>query len=148
MVDEDQYRRTYRDLIDQPCPFEKAVLSRACGCSRSERCNIAEREAVNCADASARKQCCEFLALLRDKANFTLGLVRTPGELPHAASIKIQCGGLTGLQQCTAGAEGVNDIYALIEQARSVYGDLDAFPFSEIVQAVSRFEGRKRRKRK
>lgn len=148
MVDEDQYRRTYRDLIPQPCPFEKAILSRTCRCSRSERANIAEREAVNCADASARGRCLEFLALLRDKANFALGLVRTPGELPHAASIKIQCGGLAGLQKCVLGEGEVSDIYALIDQVRVEYGSLDQLPFTEIVQAVSRFEGRKRRKRK
>ncbi len=86
--------------------------------------------------------------MLRDKANFVLGLVRTPGELPHAANIKIQCGGLAGLQQSLTGTREVSDIYELIDQARIEYGDFASLPYSSIVRAVSRFEGRKRRKKR
>ena len=148
MVDEEQYRRTYRGVIDQPCPYEKAILTRSWQCVKAARTNIAEREAVNCTDRNARLRCCDLLALTRDKANFALGLTHTPGNLPHAKNMKIQCGSLLGLQNTVAGDAAVADIFSLVEQACSEYGELGNFPFAVMIRAVNAFEGRQRGKRK
>lgn len=147
MVDEEQYRRTYSGVIDQPCPFEKAILTRNCQCSRATRTNIAEREAVNCSDRHARRLCGELLAMIRDKANFALGLTRTPGSLPHVKSMKIQCGGLLGLQRKIAKSAEVTDVFALVRMACAKYGALSKFPFDDMIRAVADFKGRQRRKR-
>ncbi len=147
MVDEEQYRRAYRDVVDRPCAYQKAVLASTCQCCKAQRTNIAEREAINCSDQHAHQRCCDLLALMRDKANFALGLTRTPGELPHAKSMRIQCGGLQGLQQALTAESHIDDIFGLLEQACDGYGDLADFPFQAIIQAINHYQGRRRRKR-
>jgi len=147
LVDEEQYRRTYFGIIDNPCPYEKAILTRTCRCSKAARTNIAEREAVNCLDQAACGRCKALLGLTRDKANFVLGLTRTPGNLPHAKNIKIQCGGLLGLQQSIDPGSEVEDIFSLLERACAEYGELAKFPFTAMIKAVNDYQGRQRSKR-
>lgn len=147
MVDEEQYRRTYQEVITAPCPFEKAVLQRVCACPRAAKSNIAEREAVNCRSPEAQETCVAFLHYLRKRANFALGLKRTPGALPHAKAIKIQCGGLLGLQHALdpfAQETRVSDVYGLMNRAVKRFQKISKFPFDQIVREVSKYKGRRR----
>jgi len=52
-MDQDIFRRTYREVNERFCAFEKGVLTNNCECSQAERFCIAEREGVHCrADAA------------------------------------------------------------------------------------------------
>ncbi len=150
MVDEEQYRRTYQGVITAPCPFEKAILQRVCACPQAAKCHIAEREAVNCQSPQAQEICVAFLHQLRRRANFALGLKRTPGALPHAKAIKIQCGGLLGLQNALdpfAQESRVADVHAMMNRAVKRFQEMTAFPFDQIVREVNKYEGRRRQRR-
>lgn len=146
MVDEEQYRRTYQGVITAPCPFEKAILQRVCACSRAAKCNIAEREAVNCQSPEEQETCVAFLHHLRKRANFALGLKRTPGALPHAKAIKIQCGGLLGLQNALdpfTQESRVSDVSRLINRAIKRFQEMSNIPFDQIVREVNKYKGRR-----
>ena len=133
-----------------PCPYEKAILSRVCGCAQATKTNLAEREVVGCRAQECRQACLEVLDHIRQRANFAVGLVHTPGKLPHAKAAKIQCGGLLGLQAALDPDHehpGVHDICALIRRAKKCYGEFDALPFAQIMRAVVRYEHRRRRSR-
>lgn len=145
-MDETEFKATYRDYNERPCIFAKALLSRCAGCSRAQKLNIAEREAVACKSEAALQQCRELLPLLRAKALFALKLTHIEGALPHGKEIKVQCGGLFGLRAAQAPTlEGpVTDIYSLITAAVADYGGLPSLPYSEIVKAVVSYEPRKR----
>lgn len=150
MVDEEQYRRTYQEVITVPCPFEKAILQRVCACPRASKCNIAEREALNCQSPEAQEACVAFLHELRKRANFALGLKRTPGALPHAKAMKIQCGGLMGLQNTLdpfAQDVRVSDVFGLMNRALKRFQDMSNIPFDQIVREVTKYEGRRRSRR-
>jgi hypothetical protein len=141
---EDAYRDARKSVNPTPCAFEKGVLARCVACSKAEKHLLAERETVNCSDADAQARCTELKTLLRSHSAFALRIPRIGSQLPHAKELKIQCGGLKGLQTTVNGADGVEDVFALIESALSAHGALDAFPFSEIVQGVVHFEARRR----
>lgn len=150
-MDEDQYRAVYRQVNERKCVFEKAINARRCNCSRAQRLQLADREAVACTDAGAHARCGVLLPLLRQKAAFALRLAHVDGPLPHAAEIRVQAGGLTGIEErlraVLPDAPDRQDIKGLIDAAESCFGGVEAFPYSEIVKAVTRFEGRRRRRR-
>ncbi|MDH3281453.1 MAG: hypothetical protein OEQ18_10035, partial [Gammaproteobacteria bacterium] len=72
----------------------------------------------------------------------------TPAALPHAKALKIQCGGLLGLQRALDPYEEsprVNNIFGLVKRALLRYKDLPSFPFAEIVREVSTYSARRSR---
>lgn len=148
MVDEEQYRRAREQLVTLPCPFEKAISSRVCGCRQSKKTQLGEREAMNCGDEGAHRQCVKLLTQIRRRANFALGLTHMPSALPHAKAVKLQCGGLLGLQHALDGEgsmQRVNDVSALVKRALKRCGVMEDMPFEQIVRSVARYDHRQRR---
>lgn len=145
-MDETEFKQTYTEYNDRPCVFAKALLARCAGCSRAQRLNIAEREAMACTSAAAWRQCGELLPLLRSNALFALRLTHADGPLPHGKEMKVQCGGLRGLRAALApAAEGpVTDVYGLVTAATVEFGSLTALPFGAIVKAIVGYEARRR----
>ena len=147
-MEEGEYRSTYHNVNQQRCIFEKSVLSRRAACSHAHRFCLADREGVSCQDRDAQILCKQALDNLREKALFALQLTRLDGPLPHAKEMKVQLGGLVGMQQVlnlpTNDTQAIEDIYHLISKIIEQYGDIDALPYHEIARAVSGFKGRKR----
>jgi hypothetical protein len=150
-VDETEYRERYRALNRLPCVFEKALLTRCADCSRAHRFNLAEREGAACLSPAAQARCSEWLALLRPSAKFALRLTQVEGPLPHAKELKVQCGGLRGLDSLVSSAPPaearVADIASLLDASATRYGALGRVPLQEIVKSVSAYEARRRRPR-
>jgi len=147
MVDEDQYRSTYDTVNKRRCIFEKAVLTRRCHCSCSARIYLADREGISCRAEQANTRCKLLLDLLKENARFALKLADTGDTLPHAKEIKVQNGGLLGLQgilQPEAPRDAVVDIATLTVQGIEAFGSIQQFPFQEIIKSITRFEGRRR----
>lgn len=147
-MEEGEFRKTYNEIRELSCPFEKTLLSRQCGCARAERFNLAEREGVSCTAWTAQKNCMTLLGLLRDNARFALGLTAITGPLPHGNEVKVQTGGLLGLQQAVhpgLASPRVEDIHALVVAGQQKFGSLERLPFPDIVKAISAYQGRRRR---
>lgn len=147
MVEEDEYRSTYRRVNERRCVFEKAVLSRRCACTLSTRFYLADREGIACDSATAERRCNHFVTLLRENARFALKITTLEGELPHAKEIKVQSGGLIGLQRILRsdlGQNNVVDVAALTVLGESTFGSLEQLPYQEIVKSIVAFEGRRR----
>ena len=124
------------------CPFEKAILSRTCGCSRARRRSEGHRSTVRCDTEIGQQNCVTTMGVIRKSAAFTLGVVQTPGALPNTQAAKLQSGGLSGLQGALdPGAEHdrVRDIYGLIKRALARYGSLQDLPQQEMVRGVAAF---------
>ncbi|KAB2308255.1 hypothetical protein F8A87_11030 [Betaproteobacteria bacterium SCN2] len=141
---EDAYRNARKSVNPSPCAFEKGVLARCISCSKAEKHLLAERETMNCIDPAAQVRCTELKTLLRGHSAFALKIPHVGAQLPHAKELKIQCGGLKGLQMACHGNDAVEDVFALIESALSAHGALEDFPYSDVVQGVVHFEARRR----
>nr|VFK54914.1 MAG: hypothetical protein BECKTUN1418F_GA0071002_106014 [Candidatus Kentron sp. TUN]VFK60698.1 MAG: hypothetical protein BECKTUN1418E_GA0071001_105914 [Candidatus Kentron sp. TUN] len=150
-MDENEYRNTYRAVNPFACPFQKAVLARQCGCEYLLHLHIAEREGAGCNMPLAYKTCVKLLDLLRQNARFSLKLVSSStGSLPHGKEIKVQVGGLRGLAQAVSQKDPlhrIENIHALVKNAMEIYGEMENFPYQEIVKEIVRYEGRLRRNR-
>lgn len=136
-MDETAYRQALTTSIPRYCPFEKTVLTHCAACSRAVKHNIAEREVVACDNAEAHKRCIALRELLRHNFTFALGKLHIDGPLPHAQEMRMQCGGLKGLQFILDGNEQVGDVAALLEMALLRYGDFSELPYSQIVQSAN-----------
>lgn len=150
-MDESAYRSAYRAVNPVACAFEKALVAKRCFCEKAVRVNIAEREAVGCASAELAAQCGELLGLLRRNAQFAIHLAHLSGALPHPKEMKVQCGGLLGLQGVLdvekAEAATVGNVFVLVQEAVEHFGGLDSLPYGEIVKTIAAFELRRRPER-
>ena len=150
-MEEQEYREIYSAINERRCPYEKAINSRRCNCSQSKRFNLANREGVACKSAPGNLLCNELLNIMRQKARFSLHVTHATSPLPHAKEIKVQVGGLLGLQKAmetqAADMPTVDDIYRLTNAAMGHYVSLADLPYEEIMQSIVVFKGREKRPR-
>ncbi|MCU7919761.1 MAG: hypothetical protein KZQ95_15595 [Candidatus Thiodiazotropha sp. (ex Epidulcina cf. delphinae)] len=150
-MDQDTFRRTYREMNERICAYEKSLLSRHCDCSQAKKLCIAEREGVHCISDEAQEQCLELLDTLRHQARFALKSNNDNEVLPHGKAMRLQVGGLRGLFSALhpdkPAPDCIEDIYGLINQAIEVYGGLESFPYQTLIQQVSAYKGRQQGKR-
>lgn len=146
MLNEGAYKATYGEVVRLSCPFEKAILSRCADCGQAQKFNIAEREGVACEAPVSRENCLTLRGLLHQNAVFVFKLTQ-PGEpLPHAKEIKVQCGGLLGVQRLIESeATAVGDVHGLVVEIHRRYGGMQTLPYNEVVKSVAAYEGRRRR---
>jgi hypothetical protein len=147
MYDENAYKQTYSEVNPLQCVFERGLLRRCLGCEQAIRRNIAEREAVGCRDRAAHDLCGTFKARLKQAAAFALKLAHPDDPLPHAKELKLQCGGLLGLEQELREQElaEVANVAGSLSAALTKYGSLDALPYGDLIQSIRVFEARPRR---
>ncbi|MGV8934710.1 MAG: hypothetical protein ACOH1I_08805 [Gallionellaceae bacterium] len=144
-MDEIAFMQALGSINPKPCVFGKVILSRLCACPKVSTRYAAEREMIECSDESSRLQCAELLDLLRNNSAFALKLTHVTPPLPHGPEMRVQCGGLLGLQLVVDGSKEVVDISALVAAAHVKFGSLEELPYSTIVQSVVSCEVRKKR---
>ena len=88
---------------------------------------------------------------MRRNARFSLHITHADGPLPHAKEIRVQIGGLLGLQKLLhpdlAQADSIHDINGLATEAIGRYRRIENLPYELIVQTLVSFEGRRKRTR-
>lgn len=150
-MEEDEYRSTYHEINERRCIFEKSINSRRSTCEHGRRFNLADREGVACSSEAGNVRCQVFLDRIRKNASFALQQLHINGPLPHAKEVKVQTGGLLGLQgqlyPKKEGAEQVENIAALLREALDRYQEFDNLPYTELVKSIVHFEGRNKRRR-
>ena len=142
-MEEDEYKATYQELAKNRCVFEKALTNNQCKCRFSKHFWLADREGYACKSQDVAANCCNFLGNLRETSKFLLKLHDVAAQLPHNMEIRVQVGGLRGLRAVLASDAKdslISDILALIEQAEKQYDNMDALPYSEIVQSIASFK--------
>ena len=147
-MEENEYKSAYSEIASIRCEFEKALTNNKARCAYSRHFWLADREGYACSHPQASARCRSLLEQLRANSRFILKLPQAGERLPHNMEIRVQAGGLSGIQQLFAAQhQPIEDIRALIEQAEKEYGSLDDLPYDRVVQSISRYKGRKSRKR-
>ena len=148
-MDEESYRQAYERINSAPCAFEKGILSLKCQCAYQHMFRLADRHGVGCTDALMQKNCKAFLDHLRRQTRFIFK-INIDGPLPHNKEIKVQNGGMLGVQSLLmsdASNETVENIAGLMEQSIALYGSIEAIPYNLIMPSVTSFRTRPKRKR-
>jgi hypothetical protein len=151
-MDQDAFRKTYREVNEVYCAFEKSVLTNECGCRCAERFCIAEREGVHCRSEPGQQRCLHWLGLLREQARFALRAEDQRGILPHGKAMRLQVGGMRGLIRLLEGTDRektpIEDVDGTLAAAEQRFGQLESLPFSEIMREVAGYQVRKRSRRR
>jgi hypothetical protein len=150
-MDQDAFRETYREVNEVYCAFEKSILTNECRCSQAERFCIAEREGVHCRQAASQARCLRWLGLLRDQARFALRTDQERQLLPHGKAIRLQVGGMRGLNRvldANDGIDAVADIDHALGVAEQRFGSLEALPYSDVMREVAAYQVRRRSRRR
>ena len=152
-MEEDEYKASYNELAAVPCVFEKALLNRQAKCGLSRHFCLADREGYSCKNELSADKCRDFLEKLREKSTFVLKLHEISGPLPHNMEIRVQAGGLMGVAKLVdektedqSKKPVIDDINRILNMAKKEYGLLENLPYSEIIQSVVQFQGRRRRR--
>ena len=148
-MEENEYRDTYQGYNTLPCVFERGILVRCIHCEQAKRLYIAEREAVACRSSDAHVDCETLIVLLRKNARFVLRQARIDQPLAHAKEIRVQCGGIRGLEQLLKKERDTDltsdNVYALVREARSRFDTLQRIPLQEVVKCIASHQSRRRR---
>ena len=149
-MEEREYHSTYRNVNPLECPFERGLLRQCLTCSQVRRIYIAEREGIGCAHEGAHKVCEGLYDAMLENGRFALKINNPDAPLPHGKRIKVECGGLLGLQTLVhperEGSERVDDVYAVVQKAVADHGSLEGIPYQRLMPAISHFQARPRRK--
>jgi hypothetical protein len=150
-MEENEYKEAYDEITQIVCVFEKALTNNLCKCGYAKHFWLADREGYACNSKPASEQCAAVLQQLRQNSRFSLKLQSVGAQLPHNMDIKVQAGGLTGLQKLY-GATDVKyitgNIHELIDRAVSQAGSIENLPYSEIIKSIAGYQIRSRRKSK
>ena len=148
-MDEDQFRETYKALNPQRCVFEKAINSRRCDCRYKCTFLLASREGVKCEAPQGAELCSELLDNMRQTSRFSLKLLTVDGPLPHNRELQVQAGGITQLKVLIdSDASAEMDIYTVVNNALTVWGDFDKIPYHQLVAGIASYQPRARNKKR
>jgi len=141
-MDESAYHGARGLINPTPCVFERAILAGCAHCELSRRKALAEREVITCSSVVARINCSTLQGLFEERARFALRLPRQGAPLAYAKAMKLQCGGLRGLQSALAAPEP--DVHAMVQQAMHDQASLLDLPWDAIVASIAAWQLRKR----
>jgi len=146
-MDEKEFKAVYGDINGTPCVYQKAILTRRCECPHAHKLNLAEREAVACGFMEAREQCQQLYSSFIEKARFALK--KTSNDpLTHGESIKVQVGGITGLQKVLGDNSETPRVGQLTMKAFMRYPGLIDLPIEPIIREIVTCVVRRKRKSK
>jgi len=168
-MDEDSYRQTYNRINNAPCVFEKGILSLKSQCTYQHKFHLADRHCVGCTDTVMQLNCKAFLDHLRKQTRFIFK-INIDGPLPHNKEIKVQNGGMLGIQKllvsqsanqlpneppsqlpekCSTSDtdQSLPDIAVLMQKSIECYGSIEAVPYNLIMPSVTNYKTRPKRQK-
>lgn len=133
------------------CPFSAPLVTRQFGCAHAQEVIHRGGTEINCKDVAAHAQCDQLFQRLKAAALPAFGVEDDLLSMPHSVLVKIQYGGLLGLQRVLRAtpqvAERVEDIQALVSEAVVRFGRAADMPCAPFVTDMTAFKPRARRGR-
>lgn len=118
-------------------------------CRHASLCHTPMGCSVLCADMDAFERCNTVLELLIEAGRFTLGYTPGTDSFTHGKLMKVQHGGLAGLNKAVRPgqvAAPVEDISELTARAIAIDEDGVELPWQAIVTEIRNWENRRRKR--
>jgi hypothetical protein len=129
------------------CPFSAPLITHQFGCTKAQEVVRRGGAEIDCQDSTACTRCQALFARLKSVALPAFGVEDDLLSMPHSVLVKIQHGGLLGLQRELTGtatvAEKVDDIDRLVTDVNAHHGD--SVPVDTVVADIISFKLRARR---
>ena len=124
------------------CVFRKPVMGSGFPCQHASLCHTPMGCSVLCEDLDAYDRCNDVLETLIHAGRFALGYTLDTDSLTHGKLMKIQHGGLLGLNKVLnpdRDPMDIEDISLLIEQASQA-----ELPLQDIIAEARQWQNRRR----
>ena len=131
------------------CPYSAPLIGHHFDCACAQEVIRRGGTEVDCTNASAHARCEQLFHRLKAVALPAFGVEDDLLSMPHSVLVKIQYGGLLGLQRLLSSAapaaERIDDIDTLVQQAQARFGSAEAIPCDPLVAEITAFKPRSRR---
>jgi hypothetical protein len=131
------------------CSFSAPLITQQFGCTHAQEVIRRGGAEINCTEVAAHTCCAKLFRQLKLVALPAFGVEDDLLSMPHSVLVKIQYGGLLGLQRLlraeTQVAERVEDVQALVGEALSRFNN--EIPCAPLVVDITAFKPRARRGR-
>ena len=136
-------------MVQHKCAFSHTLLQKQFRCENGQAITRREGPDVCCTAATAHLRCAELLERMRRAALPSFEVSDDPLQMPHSVLVKVQFGGLLGLQRLVEGKVGerVENIHKLVQRAANRYGDLVAVPYGDFIGDMTGYKIKRRRGR-
>lgn len=133
---------------ENKCAFSQTLIGDQFGCVHAEQVVRRGGAEIACRSATSAGRCAALMQRLKLAALPAFDVEDDLLSMPHSVLVKIQFGGLLGVQRlvdpATANAERVTDIDTLAERAEQTFGSVDAVPCDQIVSDMTGYKTRRR----
>ena len=138
-------------MSDLLCPFTAPLVKKDFQCPQADEVIRRGGSEIACKNRASYGQCTKMHTQMKLSALAAMDLEDDLLTVPHNTLVKIQYGGLLGLQAMMspekANSTQIENIEALIAQARSTYGELTNVPLETINEVITHFKTQRRRKK-
>ncbi len=134
-------------MAELKCAFSAPLITHQFGCSKAEEVTRRGGPDIACTDGAAAARCEALFARLKAAALPAFGVEDDLLSMPHSVQVKIQYGGLLGLQRLLGGSgvERVEDVDALAAAVAGKFGEV--IPVDEVVPDITAYKTRARQGR-
>jgi len=134
------------------CPFQTPIIAEDFACRLAKAVTVRNTPQVHCQSEAALALCQRVYYHFKAVGLPALGMEDDLTSTPHNIYLKIQCGGLLGLQARSGVApaqEGrIADVRALVEAATRDGEQADTLAYAELVPYMQAQQTRRRRERR
>jgi hypothetical protein len=136
-------------MQEYKCAFSNTLVTGQFACENGKSVTRRDGPDVVCASEEAHQRCERLFQRMKQAGLPAFGVEDDLLSMPHSVLVKIQLGGLLGLQRSlggnTAESAVVNNIHGLVVQAIGNYGGLDAVPCQAFVEDMTSYKLKRRR---
>jgi hypothetical protein len=134
------------------CPFQQPIITQDFACSLAQAVTVRNAPQIHCRSEQALAVCQAVYERLKAVGLPAFGMSDDLTHTPHNIYLKIQCGGLLGLQARHGTppeqAGTIADVHALIQAATCSGSDTDAPDYLALVPSMQAHQSSRRRARK
>ncbi len=139
-------------MSERICPFSATLVQEDFGCPNANPIVRRGGAEIACTAAQAHARCKNLFQRLKDAALPEFGVEDDLLKMPHSVLVKVQYGGLLGLQRSLDSSAGpgsaVDDIDSLVAAAVERFGSVDTIPCADFCDTIVSYKLPGRRKRK
>lgn len=134
-------------MEEYKCAFSNTLVTNQFGCEKGEQVTRRGGPDVACKSGEAHARCEQLFQRMKAAALPAFGVDDDLLSMPHSVLVKIQFGGLLGLQRLLdpgAASTEVKNIHVLLDQAAGRFNGLESVPYPALAQEMTSYKLRRR----
>jgi hypothetical protein len=144
-------RREKNTMPAPKCPFQNSIISEDFACALAQQVTVRNTPQVHCRSSTALDNCQRLYTRLKAVGLPAFGMQDDLATTPSSVYLKIQYGGLLGLQDrsgATPARPGtIADIHDLVDNVTAGGTETEILPYADLVDTMLQQQLRRRRSR-